>query len=103
MAPKYVARMPLMENVEKKIFKIEGFEVRVHHESGRDIRDDKANVPQYPYKRALKNTKTVAGWRTGRFANRYPGYTVKVYTADGSEAAGNTRLSSLRDTYLDDE
>ena len=47
---KYVALMPLMENVEKKIFKIEGFEVRVHHEAGRDIRDDKANVPQYPYK-----------------------------------------------------
>ncbi len=95
--------MPLMENVEKKIFKIEGFEVRFHHEAGRDIRDDKANVPQYPYERALKNTKTVAGWRSGRFASRYPGYTVKVYTADGTEAAGNTRLSSVRDTYLDDE
>ncbi len=34
-----------MENVEKKMLKIEGFEVRVHHEAGRDIRGDNTKVP----------------------------------------------------------
>ncbi len=92
-----------MENVEKKIHRIEGFEVRVHHEAGRDIRGDKGNVPQYPYKRALKNSKTVAAWRSGRFAGKYPGYAVKVLLADGTEAAGNSRLSNVRDSYMDDE
>jgi hypothetical protein len=93
-----------MKSVERRIAEIEGFKVRVRHShGGRDVRSDKANVKQYPYKRALKHSKNVKAWREGRFANTYPGYSVEVLDAEGHVAHGGTLLVTVRDGYLDDE
>ncbi|MEQ8436529.1 MAG: hypothetical protein RIB65_03495 [Ilumatobacter fluminis] len=96
--------MATIANVEKRIYEIEGFEVRVRHShGGRDVRSDKSNVKQYPYKRALKHSKNVKAWREGRFASTYPGYSVEVLDADGQVAHGGTLLGTVRDGYLADE
>ena len=92
-----------MKQVEKRIYEIEGFKVRIlHGRDGRDVRSDKANVKQYSFKRALKHSKNVAAWRDDRFAKLYPGYDVEVLNADGKKAHGRTKLANVRDTYLDD-
>jgi hypothetical protein len=60
--------MPTVENVEKKIAKIETFEVRIKRESdGRDVRGDRENLPTFKRQRAVKGTATVAHWRRVRF------------------------------------
>lgn len=92
-----------MKQVEKRIYEIEGFNVRIlHGRDGRDVRSDKANVKQYSFKRALKHSKSVAAWRDDRFAKLYPGYDVEVLNADGKKAHGRTKLANVRDTYLDE-
>ena len=39
--------MPKTKNVEKKIWDVEGFEVKFKKEDGKDVRSDKGNIPQY--------------------------------------------------------
>lgn len=39
------------------------------------------------------------GCKQTRFAATYPGYQCVVLNGDGSEAHGNTKLSSVRATY----
>jgi hypothetical protein len=44
----------------------------------------------------------VHAWREHRFLQAFPGFVVEVLDADGAAVHGNTRLSSVRDTYLED-
>jgi hypothetical protein len=55
----------------------------------------------YEYMKALKSDKTVAQWREDRFEASYPGYTCDVLLGDGSVAIGQTKLSTVRDSYED--
>ncbi len=94
--------MATVKQVERRIFEVEGFEVRIKHDrDGRDVRSDKAKVKQYPFKRALKHSLNVKTWRDGRFARAYPGYQVDVLDAHGRVAHGGTLLGTVRDGYLD--
>ena len=94
--------MPTVENVENKIAKIETFEVRIKRESdGRDVRGDRDNLPTFKRQRAMKGFTTVAHWRRVRFDSMYPGFDVDVLYADGTIAAGQTRLTTVRDTYYE--
>lgn len=97
--------MATIRQVEEKILDVEGFKVHVlHAQGGRDVRSDRGRMPAYPYKRALKGSKSVSDWRNGRFTQRYPGFCVRVLKADGrTPAHGRTLLSTVRDTYLDEE
>lgn len=96
--------MATIKQVETKIFEVEGFQVHIlHGRDGRDVRSDKANVKQYPYRRALKHHKNVKSWREGRFASAYPGFAVEVLYANGSVAHGGTLLGTVRDDYLAEE
>ena len=63
---------------------------------------DRDNIPSYPYDRMAKNSMTVGAWRATRFHPAYVGFDVDVLDARGSAVAGNTRLATVRDTYLGD-
>jgi hypothetical protein len=93
--------MAIAKNVEKRIWDVEGFAVIIRRENGRDVRDDKTGIPMYPYDRATKNAMTVSQWRE-KFKRHYPGYAVDVLEGSGAPGAGNTKLATIRDSYLDD-
>lgn len=94
--------MALVKNVEKRIWDIEQFAVTIRHADGRDMRADKTGIPMYNFERMAKNSMTVAAWRDQRFKPLYPGFEVDVLDGLGRPAAGNTRLSSVRDSYVEE-
>ncbi|MDH3688704.1 MAG: hypothetical protein OEU36_04390 [Gammaproteobacteria bacterium] len=91
--------MSTIGNVERKIRRIEHFEVRFLYLDGTDVRSDKEQLPQYPFEIAASGDITVEAWKQGRFRQAYPGYEVKVLDARRTPVQGNTRLSTVRDTY----
>jgi hypothetical protein len=91
--------MSAVANVERKIRRVEGFRVRVLHLSGKDVRGDRAGLPQYAYHRAAENHITVEAWKTTRFRASYPGFEVEVVDARGNSVQGNTLLETVRATY----
>lgn len=93
--------MPKVKNVEKKIFEVEGFEVTIMYD-GKDVRGDKDLPVQYKGMRMTKNDFSVSEWKN-KFKRQYPGYDVAVLKNDGTKASDQTKLSTVRDTYLDDE
>jgi hypothetical protein len=56
----------------------------------------------YSFERMAKNSMTIADWKAQRFNPSYPGLKVDVLNGNGDVAAGNTLLSSVRDSYLED-
>lgn len=93
--------MPKVKNVEKKIYETENFEVRITKD-GKDVRADATLPTQYSCSRMSKNAYSVKEWKN-KFKKQYAGYDVDVLKADGSKASGQTKLSTVRDTYLDDD
>jgi len=94
--------MSKLKTVERRIANVEGFEVTFRHADGRDVRSNKEGLPMYPYQVAAKNDFTVGQWREQRFNQAYPEFEITVWWADGPEAHGATKLSTLRDSYLDE-
>ena len=91
--------MATIKSIEKRIWDIEGFEVQIVTEDGRDVRDDKVLNKQYEAGRAAKNSYTVNEWRENRFKVQFPGFDVNVLDGNGNKARGNLTLGNLRDTY----
>jgi hypothetical protein len=87
--------------VEQRISNLEGFDVVILHQDGRDVRGDRERLPQYGYERAMKNSSNVKEWKRSRFQNVYPGFEVVVLDATGQTVHGRTLLGTVRDTYLD--
>jgi hypothetical protein len=56
----------------------------------------------YPYQRAEKNDHSVKQCRESRFYPNYPGFEVDVLDGYGFVVRGNTRLGTVRDTYLEE-
>ena len=75
--------MAKVKTVEKKIWDVEGFDVRILHPDGRDVRDDMEGLPSYTFERAAKNEMTVADWKEIRFKSTYAGFDVEVVNGDG--------------------
>ena len=92
--------MPLIKNVEKRIYNIEGFEVIILC-NGKNVRDDASLPTQYYAERMTRNSFSVSDFRE-KFQKQYPGYCVDVLKSDGTKASGQTKLSTVRDTYLND-
>jgi len=88
-----------VRQVEARIEGIEGFRVRLLHPDGRDVRSDRANLPQYGYERAAKGGVTVRRWKDVRFTRSYSGWDVEVLDANGTPAHGRALLSTVRETY----
>jgi hypothetical protein len=93
--------MPSIERIEKQIYKLEGFKVRIRHLDGRDVRGDRSEVPGWPYERAAREILSVSEWKKTRFHKRYPGFTVDVLNGDDSVAHGKNSLSKVRNRYGD--
>lgn len=93
--------MPEVRNIEKRIYEIEGFQADIMF-NGKDVRGDSKLPKQYEAVRMTKNSMTVSEWRN-KFKKQYPGYDVVVRKNDGSRASGQTKLSTVRDTYLEEE
>lgn len=90
--------MPKVSIVEKRIFEIEGFQVDIIKD-GRDVRGNMQLPKQYEAERMTRNSMTVGDWKN-KFKMQYPGYDTIVYKNDGSKASGQTKLATVRDTYL---
>lgn len=95
--------MPRVLSVEKQIWDVEGFAVRILHLSGKDVRGDRMGMPAYPFRSPAKNDASVEQWKESRFRQAYPGFRVEVLDCDGDAAHGNTRLGTVRDSYFDEE
>lgn len=92
--------MTKVKNIEKKIYDVEGFEVTIKH-NGKDARGDMDLPNQYKAQRMSKNSFSVGEWRN-KFKSQFVGLDVDVLKADGSRASGQTKLATVRDTYLED-
>lgn len=90
--------MPKVSIVEKRIFEIEGFQVDIIKD-GKNVRGDLQLPKQYEAERMTRNSMTVGDWKN-KFKTQYPGYDAAVYKNDGSKASGQTKLATVRDTYL---
>ena len=91
--------MSTIENVERKIRRVEGFGVRFLYREGIDERGDKMGLPSYPYKHAAANDITVETWKQTRFFATYRGYDVDVLDRRRQPVQGNTRLGTVRNSY----
>ena len=89
--------MPRLLHVEMRISMIEGFEVEFK-QNGRNVRDDKEKIPQWPYQRQSKNDMTVGEWKQ-KFGGKYPGYDVNVLDGNGNPVTGQMKLGTVRDSY----
>lgn len=92
--------MPKVSIVEKRIFEIEGFQVDITRD-GKNVRDDLLLPKQYEAERMTRNSMTVGDWKN-KFKRQYPGYDVIVYKNDGCKARGQSKLCTVRDTYLEE-
>jgi hypothetical protein len=91
--------MSTVANVERKIRRVEGFRIRILHLRGADVRGDRSGLPQYSYHRAADSHITVETWKETRFRPSYPGFEVDVLDRRGNSMQGNTKLSTVRETY----
>jgi hypothetical protein len=89
--------------IEKRIWDVEGFAVRILHLDGRDVRGDRMGLPPYLFPGPARNDLSVEQWKEWRFRQVYPGFRVEVLDCDGHAVHGNTRLGTVRDTYYDDD
>lgn len=90
--------MPKVQNIEKRIYDIEGFEVDITKDT-KNVRGDLQLPKQYEAERMSKNSMTVGEWKN-KFKTQYPGYDVVVKKNKGEKASGQTKLATVRDTYL---
>lgn len=94
--------MALAKNVEKRIWDTERFAVVIRHSDGRDMRGDRTGIPMYDFSRMAKGAMTVSAWKDQRFYPKYPGLDVDVLDGAGNAVNGNTLLSRVLDSYLED-
>ncbi|MDF2907562.1 MAG: hypothetical protein K0R34_2883 [Herbinix sp.] len=94
--------MPKVKNVEKRIFDIEGFEVIIRGQDKKDKRGDADLSRQYEADRMTRNSFSVGDWKE-KFKKQFVGMEVDILKGDGSKASGQTKLSTVRDTYLEVE
>lgn len=92
--------MPRTDFVEKTIFNFEGFNVNFIS-NGKNLRGEVQQPHNYLANKATKNTYTVSQF-IDKMKSQFPGYDFEVLKGDSSKARGNTSLSKVRDSYLDD-
>ena len=94
--------MTTVQTRMREIATVEGFDIIVTL-NGAPV-DPALNgvLGAYPYKKKLKHTCTVADWRRDRFEASYPGYSCIVLSENGTSAASQTSLRTVRETYEED-
>jgi hypothetical protein len=91
--------MSTIANVERKIRRVEGFNVRILHLRGADVRGDRTGMPQYSFRHAAAEDTTVEHWKQSRFRPSFPGFDVDVLDGRKRSVQGNTKLSTVRSSY----
>ena len=91
--------MAKVKSVEKKILNVEGFDVRILHLTGRDVRGDMEGLNSYNFERAAKEEMTVNEWKQGKFHPLNVGFDIEVLLGNGGVAHGGTKLRNVRDSY----
>ncbi len=89
----------LIKNLERKIWDLEGFAVRVRLVSGRDARDDRQVLANLQCEHRAEDGMTVQQWKEQRFRMCFPAHEVEVLLAHGAVAQGDMLLGSVRDSY----
>ena len=87
-----------VENLERAIFNVEGFKVRVL-EGGIDKRGDSEEARSYTFTRASQDSRTVSQWIDERFKETNPHLGIVVLDGDGNPVHGRTTLGNVRETY----
>ncbi|MEI7027564.1 hypothetical protein [Paenibacillus sp. y28] len=93
--------MPKVKNVEKRIWEVEDFAVNFLYPGGSNVKGSKEGIPQYPHERRSRNDWTVSEWKKKKFSQAYPGYDVEVLNGDGEPVSGQTKLITVRDSYIE--
>ena len=97
-----IQKMPMVKNVEKKIWDVEGFQVNFLSSQGKNLRDNKRDMPQYPFTRKASGDMTVNEWKHNRFYPNYPGLEIEVLDVVNIPVAGQTKLKNVRATYSEE-
>jgi hypothetical protein len=102
----YSIGVPTLEQVEAAILRLEGFAVAFRRRSRttgrlRDARSDLRRLPPYDYDNRFQGDRNVSEWISIRVESRYADYDLVpiVFYGDGSVAPGQTRISSVRNSY----
>ena len=90
--------MPTANRVEKKIFAIEGFRVSIK-QNGEAVLGNHQLPVQYETRTMSRNAFSVSDFRA-KFQKQFPDSELDVLKCDGSKATGQTKLSTVRDSYL---
>ncbi len=85
--------------LEMKIARVEGFQVRIRHPDGRNVRSDREGMPTWPWEKAARDAWTVARWKSDRFLKTFPGFVIDVLDGDNEIVDGRTLLETVRDSY----
>lgn len=93
--------MPKVKNIEKRIYDVEGFQVIIKKD-GKDVRGDASLPNQYKGEKMSKNSYSVKEWKD-KFQKQYAGYSADILKSNGDKASGQTKLSTVRDTYLEED
>lgn len=91
--------MPTIKNFQRQVRRVEGFDVRVRHLDGRDVRDDMRIRADYSYQRAAAGNVSVTEWRERRAETVLPGFVVEVLSPSGKTVHGRTLLDNVRAGY----
>lgn len=95
--------MPKISNIEKTISTIEEVIVNFLNKDGTNVRGDmRLDTDNYKAIRKTKNSANVA-FLINKLKKQYPGFDFEVLDGYGNKARGNTLLSTVRDTYIEDE
>lgn len=54
---------------------------------------------KYPFDKKAKGTQTINDWKKKRFERKYPGLSCHVLNGDGTKAAPQTKLETVRASY----
>jgi len=91
--------MATVASLQNRIRTIDGINSRIHHYNGRDVRDDRGDIPFYPFRKAAPGAWSVARWKKSRFAPNYPSFKVEVLDDSGKPVNGKSLLKNVRAGY----
>ncbi|WP_346380801.1 hypothetical protein [Acidithiobacillus sp.] len=91
--------MTTLATRQREISDREGVDVIFKDKNGQ-VADPKTNgLPKYPYDKAIKGSKTVNDLKNDRLRPNYTGYDFDVLKGDGTVAAPQTTMETVRESY----
>ncbi|HEX5512439.1 MAG TPA: hypothetical protein VFX41_12050 [Actinomycetales bacterium] len=95
-----VANLPRVDNIERRIAEIEGFEVRILRNGANAYGNLELPVHYRRYEKRAADNFTVAEWKDVRFRPIFAGFDVQVLNGAGKAVPGQTTLRTVRQSYI---